>query len=54
MFSRRVSGYSKASKRYCSTPTVSFDNAVCSPIYGGLWLINQFVRGILEALNMAY
>jgi hypothetical protein len=34
--SRRVFAHGKASKRRCSTPTTSFDNAVCRPVRCGL------------------
>ncbi|MES9927230.1 MAG: hypothetical protein ABW158_03870, partial [Candidatus Thiodiazotropha sp. 6PDIVS] len=34
-----------ASKRRCSTPTASFDNAVCRQAHFGLSLKNHIVRG---------
>jgi glutathione S-transferase len=36
--SRRVFAHGKASKRRCSTPTASFDNAVGEPTHDGLSL----------------
>jgi hypothetical protein len=35
VFSQCELAYNKASKRHCSTPTVSFDNAVCRPTHTG-------------------
>ncbi|MET0045355.1 MAG: hypothetical protein ABW100_17760, partial [Candidatus Thiodiazotropha sp. 6PLUC3] len=45
VFSRSVPACGKASKRRCSTPTASFDNAVCRQAHFGLSLKNHIVRG---------
>jgi hypothetical protein len=50
VFSRSVPACSKASKRRCSTPTASFDNAVCRQAHFGLSFKNHIVRGFKLAL----
>ncbi|MES9859956.1 MAG: hypothetical protein ABW160_14905, partial [Candidatus Thiodiazotropha sp. 4PDIV1] len=45
VFSRSVPACGKASKRHCSTPTASFDNAVCRQAHFGLSFKNHIVRG---------
>jgi hypothetical protein len=54
VFSRCVPAYSKASKRRCSTPTASFDNAVCRQAHSGLSFKNHNVRGFKHALARRY
>ncbi|MES9860964.1 MAG: hypothetical protein ABW138_08950, partial [Candidatus Thiodiazotropha sp. 4PDIVS1] len=45
VFSRSVPACGKASKRRSSTPTASFDNAVCRQAHFGLSFKNYIVRG---------